>query len=265
MEIDWWTFAAQIINLIILLFLLRKFLYIPVLKAVETRQKMIADALQKADDARQKAQKNKEENHEKSSIPDPGSCEQRLAQIEVQKQQILVEANAKAEDFAQKLMQEAKEQYQAAVAGWQNKVLGEQKAFEVAMQNLIAEYFAKFADSALTQMADVHLNDLVFAKFMEKLQAEKEHLSVIFGGQEKFIIHTAQPLSDENLHIIKHFLQENAGISSVAEFTIDLNSGLICGVAVEAGGQQISWHLADYMQQFQQQLQNEMMQLLKRS
>lgn len=253
MEIDWWTFAAQIINLIILLFLLRKFLYIPVLKAVETRQKMIADALQKADDARQKAQKITAE------------CEQRLAQIEVQKQQILVEANAKAEDFAQKLMQEAKEQYQAAVAGWQNKVLGEQKAFEVAMQNLIAEYFAKFADSALTQMADVHLNDLVFAKFMEKLQAEKEHLSVIFGGQEKFIIHTAQPLSDENLHIIKHFLQENAGISSVAEFTIDLNSGLICGVAVEAGGQQISWHLADYMQQFQQQLQNEMMQLLKRS
>lgn len=253
MEIDWWTFVAQIINLIILLFLLRKFLYIPVLKAVETRQKMIADALKKADDARQKAQKITAE------------CEQRLAQIEVQKQQILVEANAKAEEFAQKLMQEAKEQYQVAVIGWQNKVLGEQKAFEAAMQNLIAEYFARFADSALTQMADVHLNDLIVVKFMEKLQAEKEQLKKMFAGKKQLTIVLAQPLSNEILQQIKQFLQENAGVDATVKFVVQQNQELICGIAITAGGQQISWHLADYMQQFQQRLQTEMMQLLKRS
>ncbi len=253
MEIDWWTFVAQIINLIILLFLLRKFLYIPVLKAVETRQKMIAEALKKADNARQEAQKLTTE------------CEQRLAAIEVQKQQILVEANIKAEDFAQKLMQEAKEQYQAAVIGWQNKVVGEQKAFEAAMQNLIAEYFARFADSALTQMADVHLNDLVAAKFMEKLETEKEQLKKMFTGKKQLTIVSAQPLSAEILQQIKQFLQVNAGVDTTAKFMMQQNSELICGIAITAGGQQISWHLADYMQQFQQRLQAEMMQLLKRS
>ena len=38
MGIDLFTLIAQIINLVILLYLLRRFLYIPVLKAVEQRQ-----------------------------------------------------------------------------------------------------------------------------------------------------------------------------------------------------------------------------------
>ena len=253
MEIDWWTFAAQIINLIILLFLLRKFLYIPVLKAVSTRQKLIADELKKAESARQEAQKITAE------------CERRLAQIEVQKQEILKQTNITAEQFAANLRQEAEAQYKSAVANWQNKVIGEKQAFTLAMQNLIAEYFARFADSALAQMADVHLNDLVLAKFMEKLQQQTKILPALFAEQKNFIIHTAQPLNDDNVRQIKKFLRENAAVSDAAEFVVEINPALICGVAIEAGGQQISWHLADYMQQFQQSLQNEMMQLLKRS
>ena len=70
MQIDWWTFAAQIINLIILLFLLRKFLYIPVLKAVDARQKLIADELRKAADEHKKAARLTRE------------CERRTAEIE---------------------------------------------------------------------------------------------------------------------------------------------------------------------------------------
>jgi F-type H+-transporting ATPase subunit b len=253
MEIDWWTFAAQIINLIILLFLLRRFLYIPVLKAVSARQKLIADELKKAESARQEAQKITAE------------CERRLAQIEVQKQEILKQTNITAEQFAANLRQEAEAQYKSAVANWQNKVIGEKQAFTLAMQNLIAEYFARFADSALTQMADVHLNDLVLAKFMEKLQQQTKVLPALFAEQKNFIIHTAQPLNDDNVRQIKKFLQEKAAVSNAAEFVVKINPVLICGVAIEAGGQQISWHLADYMQQFQQSLQNEMMQLLKRS
>lgn len=253
MEIDWWTFAAQIINLIILLFLLRRFLYIPVLKAVSARQKLIADELKKAESARQEAQKITAE------------CERRLAQIEVQKQEILKQTNITAEQFAANLRQEAEAQYKSAVANWQNKVISEKQAFTLAMQNLIAEYFARFADSALTQMADVHLNDLVLAKFMEKLQQQTKVLPVLFAEQKNFIIHTAKPLNDDNVRQIKKFLQEKAAVSNAAEFVVKINPVLICGVAIEAGGQQISWHLADYMQQFQQSLQNEMMQLLKRS
>ena len=41
MSIDLFTFFAQIFNLLLLLYLLRRFLYLPVLKAVDERQKFI--------------------------------------------------------------------------------------------------------------------------------------------------------------------------------------------------------------------------------
>ena len=107
MQIDWWTLIAQIINLVILLFLLRKFLYIPVLKAVEARQKLIADELQEAAVAKRKAQEL------------TVKCTERLADIEAQKQNILAKANVDAEQLAQNLMQEAQQQYQNARQQWQ--------------------------------------------------------------------------------------------------------------------------------------------------
>jgi len=39
MLFDWFTFAAQLLNFIILVWLLKRFLYRPVLKAIDDREK----------------------------------------------------------------------------------------------------------------------------------------------------------------------------------------------------------------------------------
>ena len=98
MSIDLFTLIAQVINLIILLFLLRKFLYIPVLKAVEERQKLITSELKNAEETRVKA-----EELEKK-------CQQKLVDIENQKQAILLQTQNEAQELSNKLIGEAKEQ-----------------------------------------------------------------------------------------------------------------------------------------------------------
>ena len=55
MQIDGITFLAQIINLAILVWLMKKFLYQPLLKAVEARQKQIDETNRKKACKRQNA------------------------------------------------------------------------------------------------------------------------------------------------------------------------------------------------------------------
>ena len=49
MNINWFEIVAQIFNFVILLLLLQKFFYKPVLNAMEKRQERIAKALNEAD------------------------------------------------------------------------------------------------------------------------------------------------------------------------------------------------------------------------
>ena len=58
MAIDWFTIGAQILNFLVLVWLLKRFLYQPVLDAIDKREKRIAATL--ADAAASKAQAAKE-------------------------------------------------------------------------------------------------------------------------------------------------------------------------------------------------------------
>ena len=122
MSIDWFTLIAQIFNLLILLFLLRKFLYLPVLEAVEARQKLIRDELKKAEDSRIKAQKAEEQ------------CQQKILEIEHQKQQILADVQHEAEKLKAGLAEEAENQYHQAKTEWKQRLQSEQKNFDNALQ-----------------------------------------------------------------------------------------------------------------------------------
>ncbi len=49
MLIDWFTVVAQIVNFLILVWLLKRFLYKPILDALDAREKKIAKELADAD------------------------------------------------------------------------------------------------------------------------------------------------------------------------------------------------------------------------
>ena len=59
MEIDWFTVIAQVINFLILVWLLKRFLYKPVLNAIAEREKKIAAQLSDAEAKRSRGQKRK--------------------------------------------------------------------------------------------------------------------------------------------------------------------------------------------------------------
>ena len=60
MLIDWFTVGAQALNFIILVWLLKRFLYKPILNAIDAREKRIAGALADANQKKVEAQKERD-------------------------------------------------------------------------------------------------------------------------------------------------------------------------------------------------------------
>ncbi|MDD5489734.1 MAG: F0F1 ATP synthase subunit B [Candidatus Moranbacteria bacterium] len=98
--IDWKLLIAQIVNFLVLLFILWKFAYGPVLAMLEKRQKKIEKGLADADEAHKKLAESEEKQKQilrKAREDAKGIVENARLQAEKSKAEIAVEAKAQAE------------------------------------------------------------------------------------------------------------------------------------------------------------------------
>ncbi len=256
MEIDLVTLIAQIINLLILLFLLRKFLYLPVLKAVEARQKAVADELQAAEEA---------QKHAQITIK---ACEKQTQKLEAQKQEILQKAHQEADDLSAELTAQAQQEYVAAQKQWQRRMAAEQDSFVHTMQKAVSLQFNRFAQKALKQIADVDINDLAvdcLLKQLDNLSPEQQaEYAADFHSKKRIEIQSAAVLSEKNQKKLEKYLREKWQLLPQTQIIFTVNDELICGLSLMAEEQLISWNLEEYMRQFGQNLKQEATQFLNR-
>src|SRR5450432_4766439 len=96
MLIDWFTVGAQAINFIILVWLLKRFLYKPSLDAVDAREKRVAAELADADAKRAEAKKERDEFQRKNE------------EFDRQRAELLSKASAEAKAERERLLGEAR-------------------------------------------------------------------------------------------------------------------------------------------------------------
>src|ERR1700733_11157535 len=70
MPIDWFTVVAQAINFLILVWLLKRFLYKPILHAIDEREKGIAAQLAEAEAKKAEAQQERDDYQHKNETFD---------------------------------------------------------------------------------------------------------------------------------------------------------------------------------------------------
>ena len=107
--IDWKLIIAQIVNFLVLLFVLYKFAYGPILGMLEKRQKKIEKGLADADKAQKNLEKSEEKQKEilrKARTEAKDIVEKAHMQAEKSKSEIAVEAKAQSE----KILVDAKKQ-----------------------------------------------------------------------------------------------------------------------------------------------------------
>ncbi len=102
MLIDWFTVIAQVVNFLILVWLLKRFLYTPILSAIDAREQRIArelaDALAKQEEAQRERDelqhKNEEFDQQREALLSAATLE-----AETERQRLLVQARREFEDL----------------------------------------------------------------------------------------------------------------------------------------------------------------------
>ncbi len=119
MLINWFTVLAQAINFLILVWLLKHFLYKPILHAIDEREKGIATQLAEAEAKKAEAQKERDDFQHKNQVFD----QERAA--------LLKKATDDANSERQRLLDEARKDADALRAKRQEALESEQRNLNV--------------------------------------------------------------------------------------------------------------------------------------
>ena len=154
-------FFWQTLLFLILLFLLRKYAWKPILNAVNEREKSIEDSLAQAENARKEMEKLQADN-ENTLREARAERDGILKEAREMKASIIEEAKSKATEEADKLLEQAKEQINnqkmAAITELKNQVA--EMSIEIAETVLRKELDSKEKQSELVsdQLKDFKLN-----------------------------------------------------------------------------------------------------------
>jgi F-type H+-transporting ATPase subunit b len=242
---DWFTFTAQIVNFLILILLMKKFLYGPIINAMDEREARIAERMDEADAAIERAQRQEREHREL------------VDELEQAKSQMLQEASDEAEQRRKQLMQNAREEVRNAEQGWREALEREKTAFLKDIRERAGRETVEIARKALAELADDELEERVVRKFLERMDDVDgdrwtELTRYARESEHGLVISTAfdlrSPLRDE----LAERVNEKTG--SDVRITFEQDAELITGIELRSPGAKIAWSVDDYIDQLQQAL-----------
>src|SRR6516162_6211975 len=245
MLIDWFTVAAQSINFLLLVWLLKRFLYKPILSAMDAREQRIARQLQDAE-----AQKHEAEAQSKGLR----AANEEFAR---QKQALLDQAKAEAEATRERLTEEARAEIEARRLKWRQTLREEENALHAEITHSVKEEIIAISRHALRDLAGIELEQQIAAAFVRRLEklddGEKEQLaSDVKISDKPMTIRSAFDLPPATRLEIESVVREILG----AHLTVGYERvpGLIAGIELLSGGRRISWSISGYLSSLERRL-----------
>jgi F-type H+-transporting ATPase subunit b len=239
MTIDWFTVAAQIVNFLILVALLKHFLYGPIVRAMDKREETIKERLQEAEEKRKQADKK------------AADCEAKTAEIDRQKQDLLEQAKQEAEKTRKEQVRKAREETDALSREWRASVEREKESFLGELRRGLGRQAVAVARNALSDLADAPLERQVTAAFLARLQdiADDERAAIREGlGDDggKVVVRSAFELTEEDRGKIDETLRSILGEDAVIDF--QRSGDLMCGIELKTGGRKVAWTLEKHLE-----------------
>ncbi len=238
MLIDWFTVGAQALNFLILVWLMRHFLYKPILNAIDAREKKIAAELADAAAKKAEAQKDRDEFQHKNE------------EFDRQRAALLTKATDEAKAERQRLLAEARQAADALSAKRQETLESDAKNLNQAIARRTQEEVFAISRKALTDLATASLEERMGAVFTRRLREmdgkAKETLgAALKTASEPTVVRSAFDLPAEQRATIQNALNET--FSADIHLRFETAPGLVSGIELTANGQKVAWSIADYL------------------
>jgi F-type H+-transporting ATPase subunit b len=238
MSIDWFTFTAQILNFVLLVWLLKRFLYRPILNAIAAREKRISEELANAAEVQAEAKSERERFQHKNE------------EFERQREALLARAREEARAETERLFAEARE---ASDAFGRKRMQALRDSVdnlnEVIGRRLQQQVFA-ISDKILQELASQSLQERMIANFVSRLQALDADTvgdlrAVVDSDGQTLLLRSAFELPARQRAEIQSALKDICGADIDLRF--ETEPALISGVELIANGHKIAWSVSDYL------------------
>ncbi len=238
MVIDWFTVLAQALNFVVLVFLLKRYLYGPILNAIDAREKKVAAELEGAEAVRAEAQEERDRFRSKNE------------DFDQQRACLLKEATDGAQAEGGRLLEEARSAADALRTRQQEALRSDAEHLNgLLLQTTQSQVFA-IARKALADLATTGLEERiaeVFARRLRELDEEtKAQLAQAFvTGAEPAVVKSAFELGSEQRAVIQKALND--------AFSADVRLGfrrapeLVGGIELVVQGHKVAWSIGEYL------------------
>jgi len=238
MLIDWFTVVAQVINFLILVWLLKHFLYQPILDAIDAREKRIAAELADADAKKAEATQERDTFQHKND------------EFDRQRAALLSQATDEAKAERQRLMDEARQVAEALSAKRMETLRTDVHNLNQAISRRTQQEVFAIARKALTDLASTSLEERLGEVFTRRLReldarAKDDLASALNTASAPVLVRSAFELPTEQRAAIQQALNET--FSAEIQVRFETAPDVISGIELTTNGQKVAWSIADYL------------------
>jgi F-type H+-transporting ATPase subunit b len=238
MLIDWFTVAAQAVNFLILIGLMKRFLYGPILNAIDAREKRIADDTAAA--ARLKAEAEKES----------GDFKKKNADFDAARARLTADAEAAAKTEGVRLLEEARQAANALSEKLRKASESSERELHEQVRVRTQRGVFAVARKALAELAGASLEDRLceaFALRLRELDAAKkrEFADALKAQTDSALVRSAFDLPPEARARVQKAANET--FSADVRLRFEAAPSLIGGIELSTGGRKVGWTIADYL------------------
>jgi F-type H+-transporting ATPase subunit b len=233
------TIVAQIANFLILVALLKHFLYGPIVRAMDKREETIRSRLREAETKREEAEQR------------AADYEARKNDLEQQRQDLLDQARRDAEEERKKRLRKAREDVDALSKEWRRAVSRNREHLLDDIRAGIGRQAVVLARQVLRDMADAHIQQRLIQGFTERLeQLDENDKTAIRDALKKsdapVTVRSAFELRADERETVKEAVRKQFG--DVDDMVFERSDSLICGLELAVSGRKTAWSMETYLE-----------------
>jgi F-type H+-transporting ATPase subunit b len=238
MLIDWFTVVAQALNFLILVWLLKHFLYKPILNALDAREKRIAAELANAEKTMAEAGQERDEFKRKNEEFD----QQRAAMLSNAEDEVSAER--------QRLLDEARKESDTLRTKWREALRSEHQSLSEELTRRTGEEVFAIARKTLTDLATTSLEEQMTDAFIRRLHelssTERVVLQSAFeAASTPAIVRSTFHLPTAQRRAIEGVVKDVLAIEIQVQF--ETAQDLMSGIELTANGHKIAWSIGHYL------------------
>lgn len=237
MHIDWFVFFSQIVNLMILMFLLKKFLYGRIIGAIDAREAKIAALFEEAEQSRRGA--------ETAAL----THERKLRELDEGYEAMTEKARQDAEKYRERLEEKAREETDFLKNRWTDAVKSERENFLRELRQLAGKQTYAITRRVLYDLAELDLEERIVEILAERISSMDDRERVKFreplenGGV--VTVTSAFDLSPERREKLAAALRRH--IAPDIELVYEESDDILSGCELRSDGHKIAWCIKDYI------------------